>query len=431
MTPEQASKIDLFAERQKTTSLTAVTQFEKTLSLLTQRDIERIDFQQLYQLSQNKDNSELLDYIQEITDSPNSFNNVTQNINESVAELNKNLPFIFSFRFDEVPHISIIRIHEDVSLLSKDIYLIHATTSINPRIAFLVQRSSNKSGFHSSVITLSNIILFFRNMIHTCYQSRARNIQMHASHLFEIGPELILVYLPSDLVSLEELFLKSTMKTPDEWIEENTIDGILTEQGLVNAKNFNFRSFQQFMLTEMAQTATSNIRFNLLHTFTACHLMRELFSATYPPPGHIILCYQAALMPMLHLDFDNGIHLSASQRTSASNRLSPNIVHAMGPTWHGEYIISLSACGQAFVSKIETARSFFEVYIGDSFPEDHSVQNIKEKSEEIENCLLSLVSPSGPSCSAEDCEEWLQGVDEFLKQAMIPENQPLSAIPWF
>ena len=431
LTPDQASKIDLFEMRKNTTSLTAVTQFEKTLSLVTQRDIERIDFQELYQLSQNKDNTELMDYIQQITSSPTTYTEYTETISDSVAELNKNLPFIFSFRFDETPHISIIRMHEDISLLSQDVYLIHATTSINPRIAFLVQKSSNENGFHSSVITLSNIVLFFRNMIHNCYPSRARNIQMHASHLFEIGPSLILVYLPSDLVSLEELFTKSTMKTPEEWLEENTVDGELTEEGRISASNFNNRTFQQFMLTEMAQTATSNIRINLLHTFSACNLMRELFSATYPPLGRIILCYQAALMPMLHLDFDNGIHVSSSERTFSSSRFSPNIVHSMGPAWQGEYIISIAACAQALVSKIETARSLFEVYIGDSFPDDHSIQNIKEKSEDIENYLLTFASPSGPSCSAEDCEEWIEGVEELLRQTMIADNQPISAIPWF
>ena len=430
LSPEQASKIDFFALRKKT-SKSAITQLEKILSILTLKEIENIDFHKLYNFSQSKDNTELMNYIQEITGSQDSYEKYTEIIRENVMELNKNLPFIFSIIFDDIPHISIIRIHEDINIVSENIYLIHATTATNPRISFLVQQSNEEYKGRPSVMTLSNIILFFRDMLRSCYQSRTRGIKLQASHLFEVGQKLTIVYLPSEPVTLEELFIKSTMKTPDEWIDENIVDGELTPEGEANAKLFDPRVFQDFMLTEMAQTATSNIRINLLHSFAASHFVRELLSATYPTLGHTFLCYQAALLPMIFVDFNESTKQAGEERESASSRLSPNVINSMGFTWRGEYVISISSSAQALVSNIESVRAFFELYIGDIDMEDHSIQNIRQRAEKIENKLLALAPPSVKNCPEEVCDGWLQDVEKFIEKALSTENQPFYAIPWF
>ncbi|EAY00953.1 hypothetical protein TVAG_493260 [Trichomonas vaginalis G3] len=423
--PQTISSLDLIEIRTK--KPIPLTLLEKAIFALTISELSRIDVQTFYNLTMSDDHSQLIKYIAEVSNSSTSLSEYNDKLQKSLAEVNKNLPFIISVRFDNYPHISIIRIHDDFVYIDKDIFVIHAMTSVSPRMTFLIQRSSNENGFHPSILTLSTIFVFFKQMIESSYQSRIRNISMDASNVFEIGKSLMLSSCPGDIISLETLFRMVTAKTKEEWMDEYTInEGKLNKEGEKYIETMETKSFKEYMLTEMAQMAPSQIRLNILRSFASISLLREIFQSKYPMLGHVIFCCTAAVMPILHVDFD-----LEKDENSSSFRLSPNIATSIGPTGPGELSIALSACASALVENLECVRSFVEVFVGDRNLDDHSIEGIKERKDEIIERLLSFAAPKGTNVSQEDAESWLAGIDEVIMKASSPENQPIEAIPWF
>lgn len=424
LSPDQIQTLDLIEIRKR--HPIPWTLLEKAVSAFTLNEIAQIDVQSLYNLAVANDTCALMKFIAEATNSTTQLNEYNDMLSNSIADVNKNLPFIISVKFDNYPHISIIRIHDDFNIIDNDIFVMHATTSVSPRMTFLIQKSKNENGFHQSVLTLSSIFVFFKQMMECSYQSKIRAIRMDASSVFEIGKNLMLSSLPGDVISLESLFRMVTGKTKEEWLEENTTNGELNERGRETIKTQETQSFREYMLTEMAQTATSALRPNILRSFAAHSLVGEIFSSAYPILGHMIFCCTSAIMPTVHVDFD-----ARKTPESSSFRLSPNVLSSIGPTGPGELTVALAACANALAENLECVRSFLEVVIGDRDVENHSIEAIKEKRQEMESVLMNIAPPRGHNVDLSDAENWISGIEELIHKATVPEIQPLEAVPWF
>lgn len=405
----------------------AYTPLEKALHNLSLDEISKLDLKELASVIKTGSLNEISDVIQKQYNTTSSLYNNSKNVQKSIIELNKNLPFIFPIKFESALHIYIIRVHEEIEFLSDDIRVIFATTSTSPRQAFLIQLSTDEKGFHPSVLTLSYVFIFFKKMLNMCYQSRTRNIHLNATQIFEIGENMCLTSLPSDgLLTFEHLFKSSVMQNSREWYDINVTDGKLNEKGVQAIKQLKQNTLSKFMLRELHQKSLSDLKIHILRSFAASGVVQYLYESVYPDLNHLIICYRTGNVVLVHKDFD----YSENQKKIGSNfRLSPNILHSMGHSGYGEFELAMVSTGYALLSNLESFRSYTEVFVSDKY-KIYSIDEIKSSTDVIINRLLRI---SPPVCARkpDDCIEWLSYIEHLIEKASDPNIQPPECIPWF
>lgn len=413
---------------------------ERALEKLTMAEINHLgDFKQLMCRVKQMKNEEIDKLVQEITDSKFSYLDMKSKIRRSVSVINDNLPFMFPIILDVTSHLSILRVHDDISVKSSDMFSIPITTSNPEWQRFVVQESKNQRGYHISVVTMSNILFLMKIIFQNTYATHRRQIQLYPSQIFEIGTHFIIIPIKGRMVTFSNLFQRVMMMTGNEWLEKHTVIGSsgeqkVTQEGEDSIKKFPLDTLKKLMIHSMDETQFLRMRPQLAKALSANIFVRYLFNAPYPPLDKCIGCPTSGTIPILHSDFDHGNLTTNSIRTCSNSRLSPNMKVALGPSLNGECVITIAVLAQALTQNIESMRSYLESLIGDELFEEkrrHTLSAIRERVVALEQKFIELCPPSEKDVTAEQGEEWLQGVEGFIDRASDPTIQPIEAIPWF
>jgi hypothetical protein len=161
-------------------------------------------------------------------------------------------------------------------------------------------------------------------------------------------------------------------------------------------------------------------------------IMRHIFNTGYP--GLPRMLFTDDCVAILHANFDHVQVTSTARLPGASFRLSPNIASGLGPSLHGEFMLTMATAAKVLVKNLECLRSYLEALIMDEDLEAgrpaRNVHDLLAARSPLEDRVIRLAPPSVPS-EPDVAEEWLSGIEELISDASDANKQPPEAIPWF
>ncbi|KAK8888692.1 hypothetical protein M9Y10_033426 [Tritrichomonas musculus] len=435
LTNEELSNIHLMKERRKSL---IITPFGNALSHLMKDDIDKIgNFKEWVSNLRQMNQSDLELFVKNFTNSTETFSNLRQNIDEAIDNFNDQLPFIFPIHLDYAPQLAVFRFNKDISYLLPDLIVCRATTSINSRNTFLIQKSHDQSGLHASVITLATCFSIFRVILQSSYPSRMRAINLAVSFCFEIGERTLLMQLMSYPISLKDLFEKVMMIRQKDWVLKYTDKktGKITKEGLENVKTFPTDSLEKFHEKTMPEKTFLGLRRGLAESYAAAVIIRHMLSAPYQDMGRIIACTKAAEIPVLLTDFDYGDSF-LNEAVHSTFRLCPTMQVALGPQVIGELFLSMASVAHAFTSHLESIRTYIELIVCDEMVindkvEFDIVQEMIRRRTIVENRFISLSPPKPKTENIDECLGWYDNLMKIIEKSRNPFAQPVYTIPWF
>ncbi|OHT15448.1 hypothetical protein TRFO_14055 [Tritrichomonas foetus] len=434
---KDVESIDLMSVRRQM----ATNSFQRSLKALTVKLIQMIgDFPTFANTVKNMTFEELSIYIQNLTQSKMNISEMRNIISKSTQTVNDNLPFIFPLRLEKKLQISILQIQDNFNILSPNMIIIKMVSSMYQWKHYIVQRTTTPGGYHKSVLTLANAMFLFKTMLQRQYSSRRRNLIIFPSQFFEIGCDMILIPVISEARTFEDFFRESMMMTSNEWLDryvvkdEYTNQLVVTEEGRKSISTFPHNYFTQVLFNVLRESDLLKMRPLLANSVIVSCLMRHVFNAPYPHMDDLVVCQQSAVIPLMHSSYDYGQITDIKPRVDSSFRLSPNMVDVLGPSLDGSCIMTMAVFSKVMTKNIESVRSYIEAMIGDEDYENQrrrSLEDCIETRTAIESRFLNFCPPRVANVDVKTVEEWLDGVEKFVKRATNPEIQPVEAVPWF
>ena len=433
LSDEEIPQINLMQVRQRKYK---TSKFEDSLCYLMKNDIDKVmsfgSFQDFvnHMRSITPEQKEL--FVMDFTNSSDTLSNQKMQLANDIEKFNDQMPFIFPIRIESFPQLSIFKFHNNVSKLTSDLILVRATTSIESTSTFLLLKSHNDKGLHASVMTLNTAFFLFKQLLQNSYPSRMRSITLATSYCFEMGEDKLLMPLQSEPISLKNLFESETLISQEDWVKKYTDqNGDITAEGLENVKTFSHDSLIRYHSTTMPIKTFVRLRYGLSKSYAASAIVRHMFSAPYPDMTRLIACTKAAEIPVLPLDFDNGLAF-LNDVTWSTFRMSLTIEKALGKSALGELFLNMAAVANAFSTHLESIRAYLELILCDEMShENYSVEEIIERRAIIENRLLSNSPPETEQATEEECLEWYDNLTNIIEKSRNPLLQPARTIPWF
>lgn len=434
----------------------ATNAFERSLKSLTKSQIELFsNFSEFVSKVKRMEYSDLVSYIQELTQSKHSMIEIRDLCTKNAQIVNDNLPLIFPIRLEKKLEVSLLQINDNWQYLNEDMVQFKMTTNMYNWKNFIAQRTREVGGYHKSVLTLTNAVFLFKSMLQRQYSSRIRKMIMFPLQFFEIGLNIIFIPVLAPAETIEKYFEEATMLTSKEWIQKYTTHDqhhssenkeeftmqnyydetlIVTEEGRESISNLKTNYLYQKLCLSLKESDIMKMRPHAANSIIISCLIKHVCNAPYPTMDHCVFCPQSAIVPMIHSCYDHGTITDIRPRLHSSFRLSPSIVHIIHPSLDGWSVMTVSIFSKVMTKNIESVRSYIETMIGDEDVENqvpYSIEELLHKRTAIENRFLNFCPPRVANVDFETAERWLEDVEHFLNTAKNPEIQPVEAIPWF
>jgi hypothetical protein len=366
-----------------------------------------------------------------VTESSAPLSQHQASLDTAVHRFNAELPFPFPIRFESGPQLSIFRIARHIDMLSPEVLALQATTSLDSNYTFLVQRSQRPGGLRACVTTIATVLSLAKHLLQISYPARQRGLQFSGLQLFEVGTRMLLVAMHSEIVNLCDLFLADEMRTPNTWVQKFIKNGRLTVAGRRNAETFRHTSLSNCFLKIMDRATFVTTRKVITRSYAASSFMHYVFRTPYAPTERVLACLRTGEMPLLGTDFD--IEHFVEHPEWSPIRLSPCVVHAMGPTGEGEFVTAIGAIGLALTASLETLRAFLDVVVSDMALDDPRISpaSLIAERTKLENRIVELGPPTNPETPAPECTRWLESIENLVAKAKNSKIQPAEAIPWY
>lgn len=228
--------------------------------------------------------------------------------------------------------------------------------------------------------------------------------------------------------SICDYFCAATGHTSVEWIADATSHGRITAKGEEMIKQLPDTALLSHLTHNFSVETYQRTRMAMLRSCASSLIVRTIFSSGYQDMESLLFSSLTGELPILV----QNMHISADVSASSHMRLSPNMVRFMGPTMHGEIIISVGAVCQVIMQNLNSVRAGLETAILDTLqPSACNVDELLRIRDHIETKISAFTPPHSPSATPEDTERWFDNVSELVSSAMDASKQPLAAIPWF
>jgi hypothetical protein len=181
----------------------------------------------------------------------------------------------------------------------------------------------------------------------------------------------------------------------------------------------------------MDPSAFAAARIVLTRSYAASSFIHHVFGAQYAPLDRIVSCWHTGEIPVIGTDFDLDRFVDAPEWSPI--RLSPCLVHAMGPSGSGEFVLAMGAIGLALVASLETVRTFLEVVVSDLTLNEAKLipAALLAQRGRLEKRIVDISPPTNPDAPESESIEWLKTLDYLMEKARNSEIQPPETIPWY
>jgi hypothetical protein len=317
--------------------------------------------------------------------------------------------------------VTVLHVHEDVTLLSADAALVRMTTAHAEAGDLLVQRSPRPHGFPRPVLTLFRVLALLRAMLRQSYTARARNLALFEGDLMEAGAAVVVHPVPPRLFSLEALFRAAVAHAPAEWLARSAAPSFRA-----NAAAFPADALKRAFAARLPRHFFLRMRPRLAQSLGLAALLRHVFGGRYPPLARVLLGAASDRVPLLPLDFEG--------QGGAPFRFSPVIAEAIGGGRTGEVSLAIAAAAKALTENVEAVRALVEVIVGDddvAAGRARTMQELADERARIEARFVALCPPRTAGITPDAGAEWLATVERLVETAADADAQPIETIPWF
>jgi hypothetical protein len=437
-----------------------IDKFTRKLSALSERQVRAIGDYAEFAKSVKSAGAPggLARLVQRVNGSPSSLLAVEREITEAVDAINSNVPLIFPLQMHSQEPQSILLLRNKIRTLGPNVVLVKMQTQgCGGWRYYVLQRSQNSAGFHTSVVTLSSVLFLIGTIFKREYTTRGRSLGLFPATFFEIGLDTIAGAVKTRPRTLEMLFKTRTGQGAHDWLRENVViasdgtrwrpdvaavsarvpyaaPGVLrvTPAGKDSVGKFTNDSLKEFWVGRLTAEGFIESRQRFARSLAVCCVTRRLFNGPYPSLPRTVFTSDG--IPVLHSDFDHGMITATDPSPYASLRLSPTVVEYLGPTLYGESIVAVGAIAKALVANIAPVRAFLEALIE---AEDSEAKRRMKPGPELVAVRTALeerfkaIAPPAVACKPTARQACVDAMVNCITDARDESRVPTDGIPWF